>query len=399
MLRSVTQQLAGSLVCAAISFALMLYLGRVLGAEAFGHYAALLSAAVVALPLIDGGWSPRLYRHAVAAGGDGPDFDARGTGLALGHALVACGALALLAAVAAWWLGWTSPHAAAAALLCMGAVAISNLVSARMRGHGRFGLEAGWRVAGRVLSAVAIVLALWLGGASITAVFVAWGLGLVLVLAFAWRAWMVGPRLGGLAREYPVLFPLLTLELFSALLLRGDVAIAATAGLEAIPLSYYAACGRLAEAGLLVFSPFAIVLLRKLRLHHEDAAAYRPHLRRALAIAFVLGAAAWLVAAFAGRLIMALLFGPPFGVAGALLPWVMACLPLVFANQVWMQGVVACGREAALPLRLAVAALGCCVAIAVGTRLDGARGAAIGFLASQALLSILIAPLARPRTA
>ena len=96
---------------------------------------------------------------------------------------------------------------------------------------------------------------------------------------------------------------------------------------------------------------------------------------------------------------MELLFGAQFGVAGALLPWVMASLPLVFANQVWMQGVVATGREQALPARLALAALGCCVAIAVGTRLDGARGAAIGFLVSQILLALMLAPLARPRSA
>jgi O-antigen/teichoic acid export membrane protein len=401
MLRSVTQQLTGSLVCAAISFALMLHLGRVLGAEAFGHYAALLSVAVVALPLIDGGWSPRLYRNAVgvgaAAGVD--ESDAMATAHALGHALLACVALAMLAAFAAWLLGWTTPGTAAAAIVCMGAVAISNLVSARMRGHGRFGLEAGWRVAGRVLSALAIVLALNLLGASVGAIFLAWSLGLMLVLVVAWRRWMDEPRWKDLAREYPALLPLLLLELFSALLLRGDVAIAATAGLESIPLSYYAACGRLAEAGLLVFSPFAIVLLRSLRLHHADPAAYRPHLRRALAIAFGIGTAGLIVALMAGQAVMELLFGAQFGVAGALLPWVMASLPLIFANQVWIQGVVATGREQALPARLALAALGCCVAIAVGTRLDGARGAAIGFLVSQILLALMLAPLARPRSA
>lgn len=401
MLRSVTQQLTGSLVCAAISFALMLYLGRALGAEAFGGYAALLSVAVVVLPLIDGGWSAQLYRRAIGtSSGSGADaIESVTTALALGHALVASLGLALLAAGSAALIGWTSPATAAAAMLCMGSVAISNLVSARMRGHARFGLEATWRVAGRVLSALAIVAALIALDASALWIFVAWSVGLWLVLVVAGRGWMTAPSWTNLPREYPALLPLLLLELFSALLLRGDVAIAAAAGLEEIPLSYYAACGRLAEAGLLVFSPFAIVLLRSLRLQHEDPSAYRSHLRRALAVALGIGAAAWIVAILVGRPLMELLFGSDYGVAGALLPWVMACLPLVFANQVWMQGVVASGREAALPMRLAVAAIACCAAIALGTRYDGARGAAIGFLASQALLAMLVAPLSRPRRA
>ena len=398
MLRSVAQQLTGSFVCAAISFALMLYLGRVLGAEGFGRYAAILSLAVVALPLIDGGWSPLLYRNAVGsdsvAGTGGRE--ALAVAHAIAHALLAGVAIALLATASAWFFGWTTPATAAAAMACMGTVAVSNLVSARMRGHGRFGLEAAWRVAGRVLSAAAIVLALLLQGPSIVAIFAAWSIGLILVLGVSWRRWLTRPDWRGLAREYPALLPLLLLELFSALLLRGDVALAAAAGLERIPLSYYAACGRLAEAGLLVFSPFAIVLLRNLRLHHTDRERYLPHLRRALGIAFGIGTSAWLVALVAGRPLMELMFGPEFGVAGALLPWVLASLPLVFANQVWMQGVVASGRERALPLRLALAAASCCIAIAVGTKFDGARGAAIGFLTCQAMLALMLAPLARP---
>jgi O-antigen/teichoic acid export membrane protein len=394
MLRSVAQQLSGSLVCAAISFALMLHLGRVHGADDFGRYAAVLSVAVVALPLIEGGWSPVLYRNAV---GVAPGEDGEGPAHATAHALLVCAVLIALAAVSAHGLGWAAPATAAAALLCMGAVALSNLVSARMRGFGRFGLESGWRVAGRIASALAIVVALAFARGSIALIFVAWSVGLLLVLATAWRSWVVAPRWRGLRREYRAVLPLLLLELFFALLLKGDVAIAAAAGLDRSALSYYAACGRLAETGLLVFAPFAIVLLRDLGLNRDDRAAYARHLRRALALALALGAAAWLLGLVAGTPLMRLLFGAEFERAGELLPWVLASLPLVFANQIWMQGVVALRGERALPARLAGAAVVCCIAIALGTRLDGARGAALGLLASQVLLALLLAPLARAR--
>jgi O-antigen/teichoic acid export membrane protein len=277
----------------------------------------------------------------------------------------------------------------------MGAVAASNFVSARMRGAGRFGWEAAWRVAGRCVSAVAILVLLVGAGVSLAGVFLAWTVGLLIVLAFVARRWLVQPRWGGLRRAYPLLMPLLLLELFFALLFKGDVAIAAAAGLAREPLSYYAACGRLVEAALLLFAPFAIVLLRKLRLSFESPQKYALHLRQALAIAFGCGLLAWFAALWAGSALVPALFGPDFTPAGDLLPWVMACVPLAFANQIWVQGIVALRRERALPARLAAAAAFATLAIATGTVLHGAHGAAVGFAAGHAALALLLAPLAR----
>jgi O-antigen/teichoic acid export membrane protein len=397
MLRSVAQQLAASLLCAAVSFALTLYLGRVLGADDFGRYAALLSIAVVLLPVIEGGWPPLLYRNAVAA--EVPSGTSHAPAQAVAHVLGVGTLLAVIAFLVAAPSSRVAVPGLVAAIGCMTVVAFTNLVSARMRGNGAFGREALWRVAVRCFSALAILGALVVVGTSVAAIFLAWAAGLLLALLAFGRRWFVLPRWRGLRHAYPVLLPLLAMELFVAVLLKGDVAIAAGAGLNGASLSYYAAGSRVVEAGILLFAPFVIVLLRSLRLQIATASSYVRELRRALVIAFVCGAGALFLGWWQGGSVMPLLFGPEFEPAGALLPWLLASLPAAFAAQVLMQGVVALGRERKLPLRLAVAAFGIGGGIVLGVQLDGARGAAVGLCCGQILLALLLAPLAHAQDA
>lgn len=397
MLRSVAQQLAASLLCAAVSFALTLYLGRVLGADDFGRYAALLSIAVVLLPLIEGGWPPLLYRGAVTA--QQRSGESQAPAQAMAHALVVGAVLVAIALFLAEPSSRMVVPGLVAAIGCMTLVALTNQVSARMRGEGEFGREAVWRVVVRSITAVAIVAVLIALGTSVAAIFLAWSVGLLLALATLGRRWSVRPQWRGLRHAYPVLLPLLAMELFVAVLLKGDVAIAAGAGLRGDELSYYAAGSRVAEAGVLLFAPFVIVLLRSLRLKFDDARHYRHELRRALAIALGCGFAALLLGIWQGNRAMPLLFGPEFAPAGLLLPWLLATLAPAFAALVLMQGIVALGRERRLPLRLAAAAAGIVAAITVGVHLDDARGAAIGLVCGQVLLALLLLPLARAEPA
>jgi O-antigen/teichoic acid export membrane protein len=397
MLRSVAQQLVASLLCAAISFALTLYLGRVLGADDFGRYVALLSIAVVMLPLIEGGWPPLLYRGAVTA--EHPSGESHAPAQAMAHALGAGAVLTTIALFVAEPSSRMVVPGLVAAIGCMTLVALTNQVSARMRGQGEFWREAVWRVVVRSITALAIVAALIALGTSVAAIFLAWAAGLLLALATLGRRWSVRPRWRGLRHAYPTLLPLLAMELFVAVLLKGDVAIAAGAGLEGDELSYYAAGSRVMEAGVLVFAPFVIVLLRSLRLKIDDPPEYRRELRLALLVALGCGMIGLLLGAWQGSVAMPLLFGPEFAAAGALLPWLLASLAPIFATLVLMQGIVALGRERRLPPRLAVVALAIVAAIAVGVELDGARGAAIGLCCGQVLLVFLLAPLSRAASA
>ena len=58
---AVLVQGAGAVFCAGVSFALTLWLARVLGTAGFGAYVALLSVATLALMLQEGGWPAWLY--------------------------------------------------------------------------------------------------------------------------------------------------------------------------------------------------------------------------------------------------------------------------------------------------------------------------------------------------
>ena len=477
---AVLVQGAGAVFCAGVSFALTLWLARVLGTAGFGAYVALLSLATLALMLQEGGWPAWLYRERARAGG-GAEAEAEAgaeSGNAVSRAIMArylvhVGAVTLLlCAVAGWFSGWD----VVMALVAMAFVAVMNGVSVGLRGAGWFAHDAAWQSWGRVVSAgaVAAVLAVVLAGvsgwgavslsessvavsssASLAAVFGAWAAGLALVvLAGGWRqgavvVWPVAPVWAGwrvyqndLGRVWPFAF----MAAAGAWLLKGDVVILAWWGagsvgavaVDAVALSWYAACTRLIEAALLLFAPVANVLLRSfsdelgaggalvlrgrvarwcgllggLGVMGQFAASIRGMSAACTALDFpvvsgnvslynetegrpilptpaigglgVLGVAlAWAV----GPGLMALLFGEPYAEAGLLLPWVVAMLPFAWANLVLAHWLAALGRERGLALGMLLAGAVLLLALWWWVPVWGVQGAAAAMVLSHAVLS------------
>jgi len=403
--KPVLVQLAGALFCAAVSFGLTVILARVFGPERFGHYVAVLNLAAVALIFQEGGWPTRLYRESAQSSGALPH---QSTALAWGHVLVATAGLSVLCVL------MQSPHAWVTALFCMGAVAAMNMVSSRMRGAGLFTQEAVWQSAGRVISAVAILAFLTLSAApDISGVFIAWGCGLAFVLAFVlawgWRPWLGWPRWPwsdgwpALARNYQQLWPFLVMAATGAWLVKGDMVLLGLDGgpkLQAQDLSMYAACTRLTEAGLLVFAPFTNVLFRRLNQLHaaQDPAAMHRLGWRSAALALGLGAVGVGCAVWFGDAAMALLFGPSFAPAGALLPWVACMLPLTMANLVVAQWLTALVHERILSAWMLLAAGVLSVCLPWWSAEWSVQGAAMAVAAAQGvLLCLSCGSLARAR--
>ena len=380
---------------AAVSFALALVLARALGAAGFGEYMALLSFAVIALVIVEGGWPTLLYRQLAAESADG----ARGTGLAA-QAAAAHGSAHVLAAgivITALAALFGGPPAALAALLCMGLVAAMNLVSGRLRGLGHFRTEAAWQSAGRLVSALLIVAVVaWAPSAS--AVFLAWAAGLLVVLLVWGRRWIAAPAFAGLSGGLAAALPFMLWEGLMAGLFKGDAALLAVLGMPAAELAQYAACTRLTEAGLLMFSPVTNVLLRSLR-HARD----QPHRFRRIALSaasagILIGLGAVVASWAFGERLMPFLFGRDFIAAGRVLPWVAAMLPFALANLVMFQALAAQHRERALVGCLALAA-GLMVLLLSVAVPAGAIGAARAMVVVQALLAGVCALLlARPRS-
>lgn len=399
LVRAVGVQALGAVFCAAVSFALLLLLGRALGTADFGRYVLLLNLASLGLVLVEAGWPTLLYRQGAQASA-GRGATAGLMRAALFHVLLAAAALALLAAL----LFRADRSALALALLCMGAVAAMNLVSARMRGLGAFALEAGWQSAGRVVSAGLIVVLVWTVQPVEPAwVFAAWALGLLLVLGTLGRGWLEWPDRVGLAANYRRVLPFLLMGGLAAWLLKGDVVLLGSwRGLAAADaLSFYAAATRLNEAALLLFAPFGNVLLGRfsaLAVHADRpgaAAQLRALATKAVAVALFAGGIAVGAGAGFGAELMGLLFGREFSAGGGLLPWVLAMLPFALGNLVLLPLLTALGRERILVAGLAVAGLALLLLLPGLAAQMGARGAALAMALAHALVFVLGMTFAR----
>jgi O-antigen/teichoic acid export membrane protein len=401
---AVLVQGAGAVFCAGVSFALTLWLARVLGTAGFGAYVALLSLATLALMLQEGGWPAWLYRERARADAGLGHGVSR---LIMARFLVHVGAVSLVLGVGAWWWsGWDL----AMALLAMACVALMNGVSAGLRGAAEFGRDAAWQSWGRVVSAGAVAGVLGWGSVSLAAVFGAWAAGLAMVLlagGWWWHqqaqpgqgavvVWPVTPVWAGwrvyrqdLVRVWPFAF----MAAAGAWLLKGDVVVLAWWGsvpVDAVALSWYAACTRLLEAALLLFAPVANVLLRSFSddLGAGRALALRGRVARWCLLVGGLGALAVTLAWAVGPGLMALLFGAPYAEAGQVLPWVLAMLPFALANLVMGPWLAALGRERGLALGMLLAGALLLLALLWAVPVWGLQGAAVAVAVSHAVLLV-----------
>lgn len=373
-------QACGAAFNALVSFALVLFLARTFGTDQFGHFVALLGLGLVALALIEGGWPTVVYRAGASDDATGGLRLGNGVAhsLAVGTALVA--ASLVLAAQPAW-------RALPAAIACMAGVAAMNLVSARMRSQGKFALEAGWQVGGRLASAGAIVATVLVAGASAGAVFLSWLAGLALVLA-AGAHWLARPSREGLVPGYAEALPLAAIEAGVVVLTRSETTVIGALGLSAPSLSIYGACTRLNEAALLLGAAASNVLVQRLA---RDAAGTRAQLPGLLVGAMAAGTVCWALAWIAGEWLTPRLFGAEYAEAGVLLPWVAASLPFALSNLLLLQILIARRRDRALLLLVGCGALLHVLATALGLGLGGMDGAAIGAASAQALVLLAFA--------
>ena len=384
MLRPILWQLGGTAACALVSLALLSWLARALGAEAFGLYIGLLSAGVLVQVLLEGGWPALLYREAVAPSLPAPEpVLAR---YAVAHVL-----RATLVASALGALVFASRAGTGVALMaCMGLAALANLVSGRLRGRGRFAAEALWQLASRVASAVAIVLAVSTLGGSAGVIFGAWALGLLAVLV-AGRRWLARPASSHWRTHARLALSLVGVELLRIAMLRGDMVALPLLLRDPVALSHYAACTRVIEFAVLALAPGANVLIHRLRSQRAMPARQARTLWLAVGAAMLLGVVAWLASVLLADWLVVALFGPEFAAAAPLLPWVTLALPAILANVVLVQALIANDAESRAVQALAVAGAVLLFALWQGTRMHGATGAAVAVAAANLVLLVLLA--------
>lgn len=375
MFRSIASQAAGAAFNAAAGFLLLIFLGRWLPPAEFASYVALLSAAAVALVAIAGGNPLWLYREGVT----GLEALRPRLGLAVAQVLLACALLA----TAAWLLRGT---AALLAMLCAGALALAEFVSAQLRAQGRFAREALWQVAMRLATAAAITGMVVFVARDAGSIFLAWLLATVVMLATVARVHLVWPRFAQFGPHLALVLPIVGVEALLALATKGDMAVLSVR-FSAGELAHYAACTRFNEAAILAFAPLSNVQMHYLRLQRGNKKAFSQVWLRALAAALGFGALAIGASAVAGEWVVRALFGTQYQDAGALLVWVALALPFMLANMVLAQALVAAGQERRLALALCAGVATWLTALLLGAQ-QGLRGAAVAAALSHAGLAL-----------
>ncbi len=372
----------------------MAWLARALQPQEFALFGAALNAGLVALAVMEGGWSSLLYRE--LAGVHASRYAAQLPAAALTHA-----ALAFIPCVLVLALLLPSGLIAVSVALCMLAVALMNQYSARLRAAGRFTREALWQVSGRVCSAAAIVMALlffadiasgWLRPAAM--VFVAWLIGLGVCLSLAASQWWRAPDWQAARSLYPMAAALLLTELSVTVIGKGDLIVLSfaepwIATRDALP--GYAASVRLVEGVLLLTAPFANVVIAYVRGAAADRVALvrRQVLLGALAL-WLSGCLLWLTGWAYGAAIIRFIFGATYAQSPSWLVWAALPLPWMMANLVLLQAAIGTVKLASIMVRVALCAAFFLAACVVLLRLMGPAGVGVSAALSQALLSFVL---------
>jgi O-antigen/teichoic acid export membrane protein len=336
--KGVGVQSAGGLINALLSFVLLLLIAQQLGPFEFGNYSVLLNAGVIALVVVEGGYPLLVYRETALASGALAPWRERLPGLAVGGGLAV--ALALAVVPIGPWLGQSYTDWWAV-LACMVLVAWTNTHSGFLRGQGHFAAEAGWQVAARLCAMVAILAALALGARSGIAVFLAWSLGLLLLMGLRRQRRPPLPVFEWAAPVRGAALHLMLGQLLFVALMRLDLVALAIIGEQPLQTAHYAAVARFAEAGFLLFAPVVNVLQLGFRQRWSDAINFATFLRNMTLGAIVFAIAGTLAGSVAAPWLVTRAFGDEYAQAVPLLGWVLASLVLILPSQVLSQAAIA----------------------------------------------------------
>lgn len=332
---------------ALLATALTLWLAATLGPRVFGEYSVLLNGCVLALVLIEGGLVGLWMRERVAASAHLQAQAAQIPAAALGWILLSTLGLSLLAGlgVALGLAGSASGWAWLASLWAMAGVAVTNLVSARLRADGAFRAEALWQTGSRFCAVLGVLGMVWGLVHNVFGIFSGWGLGLALWLLWRGRHHLPRPALHPLPTLLRAGLPFLGSAALLTLAARLDILLLQALGTDPAQIGHYAAASRVFEAFALLFTPLLHVLQRDLRLAHGNAHVWRKTLGFGLGLAVLLGALGLLVGGLWAKGTVALLFGAGYQPAADILPWLMGALAAALPAQVLHAAALAANRE------------------------------------------------------
>jgi O-antigen/teichoic acid export membrane protein len=353
MLRFLGAQWLAAAFVGVISFAVSVLIAREGGSYIFGEYTLALSVGSMLAVLIDGGMKHLLIRERARASARLVHLSDSLFSMAVGQAFLVALALTLLGCI----MYPEKVILVLATIWCFFCIVVTQYISAVLRGDGRLLSDAAWQMGHRTLSATFIALAISLGFNSSWQILSVWALAtlvasLIFFVNFEWRP-IFSIRHG----LFKVLFPLLWIDLASAVYFRADLIILKWLGVPLEKIGLYSAAYRLLEVFIILSAAVGLLLFRHIRLMTLDRIALCQKVWCATLLATILGVALALILYFLSESFVVLAFGPEYAEAVHLLAILAWSLIFLLPNVVLTQAALALELERPYALAATIAAI------------------------------------------
>ena len=341
MLKDLSTQWMSNFIVAGLSFFSTVAVARVLGPETFGEYAVALSVGAVAAIIIDSGMRTLLLRERAKSSAHLNSITTTIFGLAQSHVLFSSALLGVLAIV---FVEESYRKLALATIGCFTALTLTQLVSATMRGDGKFQQDAWFLIGARATAVSSILIGLLIGVRSPWQILALWGSVTLLYLLFFFRFFTL-PKLSGLERVYRAALPFLILELSITVYILSDVLLLGVFGVEADLIGAYSAAFRICEVGVLLSAPVGLLFFHHMRTNDRPREYQYQLIINILKLSILASLPIVIVIGYFAPQLIHLIFGENFSGAGSYLQILSGMLLFILPNAILTQAAIALGKE------------------------------------------------------
>ncbi|MDU8543574.1 polysaccharide biosynthesis C-terminal domain-containing protein [Pseudomonas syringae group sp. J248-6] len=373
---------------AAMSLGISIFLARSMGPDAFGAYTYIYVLAMFLALIQDAGLKTLLLRERTSPTAALETLNQVLPSQALLHLVISSAVLMLGAYLASRWLDGTS---LAAAVFCFGAMTLVMWLSSWLKGAGDFARDAFFQVCARSLSALMILSSIAIFGLTPVVIFSAWGVGLLLTFVWFGRDLPALPRirLALPVWAYRSAFVFLLMNLLTTIYHRVDIVILHSVLGYVREVGYYAVACRLIDGVMLLATPIALVMFRRMRRLAATPEGNVGFSRNAVFVALAIGIALAGIGWTSGEWGVGLMFGSAYAdETRPVMGWLSISLIFELPNLVLVQCAIATHRERFFMISAGFSLL---VNICFNAWLipaHGALGAAWATVASEALLTL-----------
>ncbi|MEX6662498.1 polysaccharide biosynthesis C-terminal domain-containing protein [Pseudomonas sp. W2-17] len=250
---------------AAVSLGLSVLFARSMGSSSFGHYTYIYVLVTVLVLMQDAGFNVLLMRERASPSAALSTRYSELPSTALTHLLVTTSVFMLLAGALHLWV---DGPALMAGIFCFAMITLTQWQSSWFKGAGNFERDAQFLFYGRTVSALFVLGSVLIAGAAPVSIFLAWGLGLGLTLAFHFKHF---PPLRRIEWKVPVWAYRSSVSFFAVGLATTlyhhiDIVILRHLLGEVPAIGQYAVATRIQDGLMALATPVALMLFRRMRI-------------------------------------------------------------------------------------------------------------------------------------